>query len=219
MIELRNVRKTYRTRHGRRVVLRDTSIKFCRGRNVGILGLNGSGKSTLVRLLAGVELPDRGTITRSVRVSFPLGFSGTFDPFLTGRENALFIARLYGLDWKPYVAFIQDFTELGNFFDEPVKTYSSGMRARLAFATSIAANFDVYLVDEVTAVGDAPFRERCAETFALRRKQAHVIMVSHNIGTIKRYCDAGAVLFNGHIEPYDDIDEAIFVYKKLWKRD
>lgn len=216
MIELRNVRKTYRTRHGRKVVLRNSSMRFHRGRSVGILGLNGSGKSTLVRLLAGVELPDRGSIVRNVRVSFPLGFSGTFDPFLTGRENALFIARLYRLEWDPYVAFIRDFTELGDFFDEPVKTYSSGMRARLAFATSIAANFDVYLVDEVTAVGDARFRDRCAEAFAERRNHSDVIMVSHNIGTIKRHCDAGAVLFNGHLEPYEDVDEAIAVYKQLW---
>jgi capsular polysaccharide transport system ATP-binding protein len=217
MIELRDVRKTYRTRHGRRVVLRGASIRFCRGRSVGILGLNGSGKSTLVRLLAGVELPDSGRIIRDARVSFPLGFAGTFDPFLTGRENALFIARLYQLEWKPYVAFIKEFAELGRFFDEPVKTYSSGMRARLAFATSIAANFDVYLVDEVTAVGDARFRERCAQAFDQRRAHSDVIMVSHNIGTIKRYCDAGAVLFNGHLEPYEDIDEAIAVYKQLWR--
>lgn len=217
MIELRNVRKTYRTRNGRRVVLRDASIRFCKGRSVGILGLNGSGKSTLVRLLAGVELPDSGAIIRNARVSFPLGFSGTFDPFLTGRENALFLARLYRLEWKPYVAFIKEFAELGRFFDEPVKIYSSGMRARLAFATSIAANFDVYLVDEVTAVGDARFRERCAEIFTQRRRQSDVIMVSHSIGTIKRYCDAGAVLFNGHLQPYEDIDEAIYVYKSLWK--
>ncbi len=216
MIELRNVRKSFRIRNGRRVVLRDASIRFCKGRNVGILGLNGSGKSTLVRLLAGIELPDSGSIIRNARVSFPLGFSGTFDPFLTGRENARFIARLYRLEWRPYVDFIKEFAELGRFFDEPVKIYSSGMRARLAFATSIAANFDVYLVDEVTAVGDMRFRERCAETFAQRRAQSDVIMVSHNIGTIKRYCDAGAVLFNGHLEPYDDLDEAIAVYKSLW---
>jgi capsular polysaccharide transport system ATP-binding protein len=148
-------------------------------------------------------------------VSFPLGFSGTFDPYLTGRENALFIARLYRLEWRPFVAFIQDFAELGRFFDERVKKYSSGMRARLAFATSIAANFDVYLVDEVTAVGDARFRERCAEAFAERRKQSDVIMVSHSVRTIKRYCDAGAVLFNGHIESYDDVEEAIYVYNRL----
>jgi capsular polysaccharide transport system ATP-binding protein len=158
---------------------------------------------------------DSGNIIRDVSVSFPLGFSGTFDLFLTGRENALFIARLYRLEWKPYVAFVQEFTELGKFFDQPVKTYSSGMRARLAFATSIAANFDVYLVDEIMSVGDARFRGRCAEAFANRRNYSDVIMVSHNVRTIRRYCDAGAVLFNGHLEPYEDVDEAIAVYNKL----
>ena len=215
MIRLSNVHKSYPTKQGYRIVLRDASLDIPRGRSLGILGKNGAGKSTLIRLLAGIEYPDRGTIERNVQVSSPLGLVGSFNNNLTGRENARFVARLYDIDWKEMVSFVESFAELGAFFDEPVRNYSSGMRARLSFAISISVDFDVYLIDEVTAVGDARFRERCAQALAARRNRSDVIMVSHSIGTILRYCDYGAILHDGELELFDDLNEAISIYKQL----
>jgi capsular polysaccharide transport system ATP-binding protein len=177
--------------------------------------MNGAGKSTLIRLLAGIEYPDRGSISRAVNVSAPLGMIGSFNNHLSGRENARFVSRLYGIDWKSMVEFIEDFAELGAYFDEPVRSYSSGMRSRLSFAISISVDFDVYLIDEVTAVGDARFRERCAQALAKRRDHADVIMVSHSVGTIRRYCDYGAVLHDGRLEVFDDLEKAISIYRQL----
>jgi capsular polysaccharide transport system ATP-binding protein len=215
MIYLDHVHKAYPTQQGYRVVLRNVTLDLQKGRSLGILGMNGAGKSTLIRLLAGIEYPDRGTITRDVKVSAPLGMVGSFNNNLSGRENARFVSRLYDIDWRSMIEFVEDFAELGAFFDEPVKTYSAGMRARLSFAISISVDFDVYLIDEVTAVGDARFRERCAQALAKRRDHADVIMVSHSVGTIRRYCDYAAVLHDGRLEVFDDIDTAISIYRQL----
>ena len=165
MIRLQNVCKSYRTPFGRRVVLHDACLALPEGCSLGILGANGVGKSTLIRLIAGTEAPEAGRITRDRRrMSFPLGFGGTLHPKLSGRENAVFLARLYGADERDAVAFVEDFAELGRYFRMPVETYSSGMRARLAFGACLAIQFDVYLIDEVTSVGDARFRARCGST-------------------------------------------------------
>jgi capsular polysaccharide transport system ATP-binding protein len=214
-ISLRGVHKAYPTKEGYRVVLRNVSLDIPRGKSLGILGTNGAGKSTLIRLLAGIEYPDKGDIERFVQVSSPLGLVGSFNNHLTGRENARFVARLYDIDWREMVDFIEDFAELGPFFDEPVRTYSSGMRARLAFAVSISVDFDVYLIDEVTAVGDARFRERCARVLAARRDHSDVIMVSHSVGTIRRYCDYAAILHDGQLEVFEDLERAIAIYRNL----
>lgn len=152
-----------------------------------------------------------------MRVSWPLGFSGGFHPHMTGRENVHFVARVYGADIRKVVDFVEDFSEIGEYMDVPVKTYSSGMMARIAFALSMAIEFDVYLVDEITAVGDARFQVRCQEAFAARRQNAGLIMVSHSMGTIKDYCDYGVVLVDGQLIVFDSADRAIEMYNRLNK--
>jgi capsular polysaccharide transport system ATP-binding protein len=208
VITLDNVTKVYRTRSGPKVIVDGLSCIITEGCNLGILGVNGAGKSTLMRLIAGIEEPDQGRIRRRDRVSFPLGFSGTFAGSLSGRENAIFLARIYGASSEYVVDFAEDFAEIGDYFDMPVNTYSSGMRARLAFGISMAIDFDVYLVDEVTAVGDAAFQEKCRIALTDRFAYSDVIMISHAPETLKQYCNRGAVLHNGDLTFYDTIDEA-----------
>lgn len=215
MIRLDRVSKSYRTRSGRRTVLHDADAVFAAGRNFGILGGNGAGKSTLIRLIAGSELPDRGTIRRDVRVSFPLGFGGTFHGALTGRQNTAFIARIYGARRRTVLDYVEDFAELGEYFDMPVNTYSAGMRARLAFAACLAIDFDLYLIDEVTEIGDARFRRKCAEAFRARLAQSDIILVTHNADTLRQYCDCGAVLADGRLTLYDDLATALDRYHRL----
>jgi capsular polysaccharide transport system ATP-binding protein len=215
MILLEGITKTYRARDSVKRILTDVTACFDDGRNVGILGVNGAGKSTLIRLLSGTELADSGRITRTSRVSFPLGFSAAIHPNVTGRENVVFMARVYGVDPRPVVDFVADFAELGNYFDMPAKLYSSGMMAKLSFGLSLAIDFDVYLIDEITAVGDARFQARCKEAFAQRVRHSNIVMVSHSFETIRAYCDAGAVLHDGNLIMYDTVETAIVDYKKL----
>jgi len=215
MIQLDNVFKYYRSSGHRKIVLNHVSLDFMAGRSYGILGVNGAGKSTLVRLLAGTELPNGGRIRRRGRISWPLGFSGGMHPKLTGRENVKFVARVYGQDIRKVMDFVEDFAEIGAYMDAAIKTYSSGMLARLAFGLSLAIDFDCYLIDEVTAVGDARFAARCKEEFAKRRKKSDIIMVSHGMSTIKEYCDRGIVLAGGQLHVFSNVDEAIELYKKL----
>lgn len=215
MIRLENVSKAYKIGAGRRVVLQNVSATFPTGRSIGILGLNGAGKSTLLRLIGGVEPPDKGRITRDIRVSWPIGFGGGVHNSMTGRENSRFIARIYGTSPKKVERFAEDFTELGPYFDEQVGTYSSGMKARLTFAISMAAEFDCYLVDEVTAVGDKRFNLKYRKVFRERLKNASVVMVSHNPETIRAECDMAAVLNRGKIKVYDTVDEAMRAYAAL----
>ncbi len=211
MIEFCDVSKYYRIPGGRRIVLEDASFSFEIGHNYGILGGNGAGKSTLLRLISGSEPPNRGRVVRRARVSFPLGFTGTFHGHLSGRQNCTFLARVYGADEHVVDRFVADFSELGRYLDMPVQTYSSGMAAKLAFGLSLALDFDVYLVDEVTEVGDARFRQKCAEAFRDRAKRSDVVMVSHNSHTVKAYCDRGAVIGDGRIEFFDTVEEAMRV--------
>jgi capsular polysaccharide transport system ATP-binding protein len=206
MIQFNNVFKFYRTHGHTKVVLNHVSMLFDTTRSYGLLGVNGAGKSTTLRLIAGTELPNSGSVRRTVRVSWPLGFSGTFHPQMTGRENVVFLARVYGADIRRTIDFVEDFAEIGDYMDVPVKTYSSGMGARLAFGLSMAVEFDVYLIDESLSVGDA---------FAARRKNASIIMVSHSMGDIKRYCDCGGVIVEGQILMFDNPDKAIETYNRL----
>ena len=215
MIKLDNVYKFYKIERHRKVVLNDVSINFEPGVNYAVLGINGAGKSTLVRLLAGAELPNRGRIRRSVRVSWPLGFSGGLHFSMTGRENAQFVARIYGEDVRKVVNFVEDFAEIGHYIDAPVKTYSSGMLARVAFGLSMAIQFECYLIDEVMAVGDARFQARCNAVFKSRKENADIILVSHDMASVLEYCDRGIVLSHGRLQQFNRVDEAIEVYKKL----
>jgi capsular polysaccharide transport system ATP-binding protein len=217
MIQLSDVFKFYRTEGQSKIVLDHVSAVFNTTRSYGLLGVNGAGKTTTLRLIAGTELPNSGTVRRSVRVSWPLGFAGGFHPLMSGRENVHFVARVYGADVRRVVNFVEDFAELGEYMELPVKTYSSGMMARLAFGLSMAIEFDVYLVDEITAVGDARFQNRCKEVFDARRKNTGLIVVSHSMATIKDYCDCGGVLVDGQLLMFDNVDSAIAKYNRLTK--
>lgn len=215
MIQLQNVCKSYRTKGHIKVVLDHVTATFERGHSYGILGVNGAGKSTTMRLISGTEAPNAGRIKRDVQISWPLGFASGFHSLMTGRNNITFAARAYGQNVRQVLEYVEDFSELGDYLDAPVKTYSSGMMAKLAFGLSMAIQFECYLIDEITGVGDARFQERCAAAFAARRQHADVIMVSHAVGTIKTYCDRGAVLVDGRLMMFNDIDEAIDLYNRL----
>lgn len=213
MIDLQQITKAYRTSAGPNVVLDSVSFSFPPKMNVGILGKNGAGKSTLLRIIAGTELPDSGKVVRQGLVSWPIGFSGGFSGSLSGEENCRFVARIYGADIDEVVGFTQDFAGLGNYFYMPVKTYSSGMRARLAFGLSMAIEFDAYLVDEVTAVGDTQFQEKCRAAFSARSERSSVIIVSHSMSTVRDYCQRCLVLKAGQLLCFDSVDEAAAAYE------
>ena len=214
MIRLSRVSKVYRTENHRKVVLDDVTYSFDTRYTYGIFGSNGAGKSTLLRLIGGTELPNSGHIFRDLRISWPLGFGGGFHPLMTGRENIKFVSRVYGANLRRVIEFVEYFSELGNYLDMPVSTYSSGMQARLAFGLSMAIDFDCYLVDEITAVGDARFGLRCRQAFEEKRGRSSMIMVSHDVGTIKAYCDRGLVLYRGKLVAFGHIDDATEFYRK-----
>lgn len=215
MIQLTNVFKFYKTDRHLKVVLDHVSTTIESGWSYALLGVNGAGKSTTMRLISGTELPNSGRIRRTTRVSWPLGIASGFHPDMTGRDNIHFAARIYGADPQKVARFVDEFSELGDYLDARIKTYSSGMGARLAFGLSMAIEFDCYLVDEVMAVGDARFSARCEAAFAQRRKNADLIVASHSMSAIKTYCQRGAVLVDGRLLMYDNVDEAIDVYNKL----
>ncbi len=215
MITLENVTKFYRTAGHRRYILRNQSMNFVAGRSYGLLGVNGAGKSTTMRLIAGSELPNRGRVRRQVRVSWPLGFSNGLNGQLSGKENLKFVARAYGEDYSRVLRFVSDFAEIGSYINEPLRTYSSGMASRFAFGLSMAIEFDCYLVDEITAVGDANFQRRCRDAFRERRARSDVIMISHDMITIKDYCDVAIVLIDGRMVHFDDVEEGITTYMRL----
>jgi len=217
MIVVDNVYKRYRTDHGPgKWVLQGVSFTIPRNLSVGLVGENGAGKSTLLRLIGGVDTPNKGRIERNCRVSWPMGFAGGLQPSLTGRQNTKFVCRIHGHvdDIHDRVAFVEEFAELGDSFDEPVRTYSSGMRSRLQFGLSLAFDFDVYISDEVTAAGDAAFREKAAAAFKQLSDHASIIMVSHGEGTLRQFCTAGIWLNEGRAHWFDDINESLRAYKK-----
>lgn len=215
MIRFENVTKVYQTMGHRRTILEGVSLSLKPGISYGILGINGAGKSTMMRLIAGTEGPTRGRVHRGLRVSWPLGFGGGFHPAMTGRDNVIFVARIYGEDPRRVLEFVEDFSELGSYLDVPIRTYSSGMGARLAYGMSMAIPFECYLIDETLAVGDARFQKRCSDVFSKRRANADVILISHDMGTLTEYCSQGIVLVNGHAIVYEDINDAIEVYRRL----
>lgn len=203
---------TYHARNLRKTVLADTSFTIRRGDAIGICGANGVGKSTLLRLIAGVEHPTSGKIRRDMRVSWPIGYTSAFQSSLTGADNARFIARIYRRPIAPLLDYVEAFAQLGAYLNQPVKTYSAGMQARLAFAISLAIRFDCYLVDEVTSAGDERFRERSHEELLRRREDGTLIMVSHGPETLRAYCTSGAVLADRTLRFFETIDEALDVH-------
>ncbi len=190
------------------------NLRVRRGEKIGILGRNGAGKSTLIRMISGAELPSAGKIRRDMSVSWPLAFGGAFQGSLTGMDNLRFICRVYGADAKAAEPFVQDFSELGYYLREPVKSYSAGMRARLAFAISMAIEFDCFLIDEIVAVGDSRFHAKCHHELFERRRDRSLIIVSHDPGYIREHCDHAAVLRQGNLHTFDHIDEAYAFYQE-----
>jgi len=212
MIELRDIAKQYRVRYGRQTVFEHVNLRIEKGEKIGILGRNGAGKSTLIRLLSGAELPSRGTIVRGMSVSWPLAFGHAFQGTLTGLDNIRFICRVYGADASKVIPYAEDFSELGAFMREPVKTYSSGMRARLAFAISMAIEFDCFLIDEVISVGDARFHEKCKFELFEKRADRAMIIVSHEAHNVRDHCGQACVLHEGHLRQFPDVDQAYTYY-------
>lgn len=208
MIELCNVTKKYKVRGGERVVLNNVSFSVSKGQKLGILGRNGAGKSTLIRIISGAELPSSGHISRKMTVSWPLAFGGAFQGSLTGYDNLRFICRIYGADFRKAKPFVEEFTELGVYLREPVKKYSSGMRSRLAFALSMAIEFDCFLIDEIVAVGDSRFHEKCRVELFEKRHDRAMILVSHDVGYMREHCESAAVLDRGELKIFDSVNAA-----------
>ena len=209
MIELQNITKAYYFQGQPKFIARGINATFPSGTSIGLLGRNGAGKSTLLQIIAGSLNADRGRVLVSGTISWPIGLTGCIHPELTGAQNVRFIARIYGVDTDELVDFVGDFAELGNNFYQPVRNYSSGMRARLNFGMSMGIRFDTYLIDEVSAVGDARFKQKSRNLFFERMSKSGAIMVTHSEGLMKSMCTAGAVLENGHLTLYDNVEEAI----------
>lgn len=215
MIEIKNLYKRYHNHHGSDWVLKDINLTIPKGVSVGLIGPNGAGKSTLLRLIAGMDTPDRGEVIRHTRVSWPVGLSGGMQNNMTGRQNVKFVARAQGSsieEVKRVIGFVQAFAEIGDAFDEPVRTYSSGMRSRLSFGLSLAFDFDVYISDEATSVGDLRFRKKATAAFKEKVGKASIIIVSHSEGILRELCDAGIWINHGKAIWYDNVDDAIKEY-------
>ena len=215
MIKLIDVHKSYPTRSGTYHVLNGIDLQINRGDKLGILGRNGAGKSTLIRLLSGAERPTSGLVERNMSLSWPLAFGGAFQGSLSGLDNLKFICRIYGVDYLDKIAYVQEFSELGKFLREPVKTYSSGMRSRLAFAISMAVEFDCFLIDEVISVGDARFHAKCQAELFEKRKDRGFVMVSHEAHNIRDHCSRIGVMHNGLMTMFTDVDQAYSYYTEV----
>ncbi len=216
MIELRDITKSYATPKGRHFVFKNLNAVLPEGKSVGLLGKNGAGKSTLLRIIGGIDFPDAGRVITKKTISWPVALAGGFQGSLTGRQNVRFVARLYASekDVQQVVAFVEEFAQLGKYFDMPIKSYSSGMRSRLGFGLSMAFDFDYYLLDEVGAVGDAVFRKRSQALLDDLKKNSNIIMVSHDLNDLIRNCDVGFVVQDGQAQYFEDINEAVEVYKE-----
>jgi capsular polysaccharide transport system ATP-binding protein len=216
MIRVSNLTKSFVYNGKRSTILKNVDFTIETGESVAILGANGAGKSTLLRLLGGIDLPDSGTIESDASISWPVGLVGGFQGSLTGRENVTFVSRIYAskADIPEKVRYVEEFAELGVYFDRPFKTYSSGMRSRVAFGLSMAFDFDVYLIDEVTAAGDQRFRQKCKELLMERKRNADFLMVDHNLWGLKFHCDRAFILEDGKIEMYDDLAHAVALHTK-----
>jgi capsular polysaccharide transport system ATP-binding protein len=215
MIQLHDVTKVYPTRRGPHTVLDAVDFSIRPGEKIGILGRNGSGKSTLIRILSGAERPTRGRVVRSMSISWPLAFGGAFQGSLTGLDNLRLICRIYGVDHQSKVAYVEDFSELGDYMREPLRNYSAGMRARLAFAISMAVDFECFLIDEVISVGDSRFHAKCQHELFERRRDRAFVIVSHEPIHIRDRCDHAGVLSDGKIRMFENVEAAYTHYQEL----
>ncbi|WP_372893424.1 ABC transporter ATP-binding protein [Rhodosalinus sp.] len=215
MIELRNVTKVFVLNGRRKVIADGINALFPRGKAVAVLGRNGAGKSSMLKMISGSMDPDSGEVVTHGTVSWPVGFAGSFHPELTGVQNTRFIARVYGVDSDELTRFVGDFAELGAHFELPVRSYSSGMKSRLAFGVSMGIHFDTYLVDEVTAVGDASFKSKSERLFKKRLQNSGAVVVTHQPGQVRRLCDRAGVLEKGQLHMYDDVEDALAHHKSL----
>lgn len=218
MIRLENVSKRFHLNGNVRTIAENISVTFPKGRSVGLIGRNGAGKSSLLRMISGAMEPDSGRITVEGSLSWPVGFAGSFHRDLTGAQNTRFIARVYGVDTDELLDFVADFSELGKQFRQPVHTYSSGMKSRLAFGISMGIHFDMYLVDEVTAVGDASFQEKSEAVFMNRMETSGAIFISHSLASIRRVCTAVATLENGVLTYFDNMQDGFDQHIKHMER-
>ncbi|WP_298832055.1 ABC transporter ATP-binding protein [uncultured Piscinibacter sp.] len=217
MLELRNLTKWYPTPHGRRYVFRNLSFMFPSGANIGLIGRNGAGKSTLMRLIAGIDSPNAGSVITDARVSWPVGLAGGFQLTLTARENAQFVCRIHGATGRAMrriLGFVEEFADIGDYFDLPMRSYSSGMRSRVAFGLSMAFDFDYYLIDEIMAVGDAQFKAKSRELLDQRLKTSHLILVSHNMSDIAKHCNQVVLVDRGNAMLYSNVKAGIAAYQK-----
>jgi capsular polysaccharide transport system ATP-binding protein len=215
MLELRQLTKSYPSRQGRKYVFRDLSFTFPPGSNIGLIGRNGAGKTTLLRLLGGIDAPDSGSVVTDARISFPVALGGGFLGTLSARENVGFVCRIHGdsgAGLRRRVAAVEDFAEIGDYFDLPMNSYSSGMRSRVAFGLSMAFDFDYYLIDEVMAVGDAQFKTKSKQVLLDRLARANVILTSHNMPDIRQFCNTVVHVDAGHVKVYEDVEEGIKAY-------
>ncbi|MDS0860104.1 ABC transporter ATP-binding protein [Burkholderia pseudomultivorans] len=218
MIALERLTKSYVTKLGRKYIFRDLSYVVPPDKNIALIGRNGAGKSTLMRLLCGTDVPDSGRIVTDKRISWPVGLGGGYQGSLTGRQNVKFICRALGAEgdaMEKIIAYVQEFAELGEYFNQPVKTYSSGMSARLRFGMSLAFDFDYYMIDEAMSVGDAHFRAKAEKEFKKRVGHSNLIVVTHNMNQVRSLCDIVLLLHNGTVEGYEDVEEGIRVYTNL----
>jgi capsular polysaccharide transport system ATP-binding protein len=216
MIELRGLTKSYPTRHGRRYVFKDVNFVFPPGANIGLIGRNGAGKSTLLRLLGGIDTPDRGEVRTDARISFPVGLAGGFQSSLSARDNVAFVARIHGYHGnalKQLVSSVAEFAEIGDYFDLPMSSFSSGMRSRVAFGMSMAFDFDYYLIDEIMAVGDAQFMAKSKAVLLERLRHSHVILTAHSMNLIRQFCNMVVHVDAGQVVVYEDVEAGISAYQ------
>lgn len=219
MIKLDRITKSYLLSGGKRhFVFKDLSFTFPEGANIGLIGPNGAGKSTLMNILGGIDIPDSGRVITNKSISWPVGLSGGLQGSLTARDNVKFVARVYGYtgkDMQEKVRYVEEFAEIGDYFDQPIKTFSSGMRSRVTFGLSMAFNFDYYLVDEAGAVGDANFKKKSMAVYTEKLKSGNVILVSHNMTEIRSLCDHIVVINAGNAQVFNNVEEGITMYEEI----